>query len=47
MRLKEKNPILICVDLQLGFLDEDSWGENRNNKDVAKICPSIRARLRN
>ena len=41
MRLKEKNPILICVDLQLGFLDEDSWGGNRNNKDAEKICAKI------
>ena len=35
--------ILICVDLQLGFLDEDSWGGNRNNKDALKnyLCKKL------
>ena len=46
MKLRQVKPILICVDLQLGFLDEDSWGGNRSNKDVAKIRATIRARLR-
>jgi len=41
MQLRERNPTLICVDLQLGFLDEDSWGGNRNNKDAEKICAKI------
>ena len=41
MKLRQIKPILICVDLQLGFLDEDSWGGNRNNKDAEKICAKI------
>ena len=38
MRLRETKPVLICIDLQLGFLDEDSWGGNRNNKDAEEVC---------
>jgi nicotinamidase-related amidase len=41
MKLRQVNPVLICVDLQLGFLDEESWGGNRNNKDAEKICAKI------
>ena len=41
MKLRQVKPILICVDLQLGFLDEDSWGGNRNNKDAEIICAKI------
>ena len=41
MKLRQVKWILICVDLQLGFLDEDSWGGNRNNKDEEKMCAKI------
>ena len=41
MKLRHVKPILICVDLQLGFLEEDSWGGNRNNKDAEKICAKV------
>ena len=41
MKLRQVKPILICVDLQLGFLDEASWGGNRNNKDAEIICAKI------
>ena len=41
MNLQQVKPILICVDLQLGFLDEDGWGGNRNNKDAEIICAKI------
>jgi len=37
MKLREIHPILICVDIQLGFLDEDYWGGNRNNKNAEKF----------
>jgi len=37
MKLRETKPVLICIDLQLGFLDEDSWGGNRNNKDAEEV----------
>jgi len=41
MKLRETKPVLICIDLQLGFLDEDSWGGNRNNKDAEEVCAKI------
>ena len=31
MKLRKKSPILICVDLQMGFLEEEYWGGGRNN----------------
>ena len=41
MKLKSIKPTLLCIDLQLGFLDEEHWGGNRNNKDAEKICAKI------
>ena len=41
MKLRQKNPILICVDIQLGFLEEDYWGGNRNNKNAEKVGAEI------
>lgn len=41
MKLREKNPALILVDLQKAFEDEDYWGGNRNNKDAEKKCEQI------
>ena len=41
MKLRTKNPILICVDIQLGFLEEDYWGGNRNNKNAEEVCAQI------
>ena len=41
MKLREIHPILICVDIQLGFLDEDYWGGNRNNKNAEGICAEV------
>ena len=26
MKLRKKSPILICVDIQMGFLEEEYWG---------------------
>jgi nicotinamidase-related amidase len=34
MKLREKNPALIIIDVQKGFNEEDFWGGNRNNKDA-------------
>ena len=31
MKLRKKSPILICVDIQMGFLEEEYWGGGRNN----------------
>lgn len=41
MKLRKKSPILICVDIQKGFLDEEYWGGGRNNKDAEAICSTI------
>ncbi|MGY9053943.1 MAG: cysteine hydrolase family protein [Rhodobacterales bacterium] len=41
MNLRDKAPILICVDLQKGFSDEKYWGGGRNNKDAEVICSVI------
>ena len=41
MKLREKKPILLCIDIQLGFLEEEYWGGNRNNKDAESVCANI------
>lgn len=46
MKLMTGKPTLICVDLQLGFLEEDSWGGNRNNKNAEEISSKIIAKWR-
>ncbi|WP_080780093.1 cysteine hydrolase family protein [Chryseobacterium phocaeense] len=35
--LRDSQPALILIDIQNGFLDENYWGGNRNNKDAEKI----------
>jgi len=46
MKLKEKKPALILIDIQKGFLNEASWGGNRNNKNAEIICGEILDRWR-
>ena len=46
MKLRHQKPILICVDLQQGFLDEAFWGGNRNNKNAEEIASHIIAKWR-
>ena len=41
MKLRDKNPALILVDVQNAFLNEEYWGGNRNNKDAEIICGKI------
>ena len=41
MKISHQLPVLICVDIQLGFLDEDYWGGNRNNRNAEEICARI------
>ncbi|HFK5509428.1 TPA: cysteine hydrolase family protein [Elizabethkingia anophelis] len=41
MKLREKKPALILIDIQKGFLDEDYWGGNRNNKNAEEIAGTI------
>lgn len=41
-KLRDKSPILLCVDIQMGFeLDEEYWGGGRNNKNAEQICGDI------
>jgi nicotinamidase-related amidase len=46
MNLRSQKPILICVDLQQGFLEEAYWGGNRNNKNAEEISSQIIATWR-
>ena len=46
MNLRSQKPILICVDLQLGFQEEAYWGGNRNNKNAEEISSQIIAKWR-
>lgn len=46
MKLRDKKPALILIDIQKGFLDENYWGGNRNNKDAEKISGKILERWR-
>lgn len=41
MKLREKNPALILIDVQKAFLEDDYWGGNRNNKNAELICGKI------
>lgn len=41
MKLKEKKPALILIDVQKAFKDEEYWGGNRNNKNAEIICGKI------
>ncbi|MDG1146829.1 MAG: cysteine hydrolase family protein [Crocinitomicaceae bacterium] len=41
MKLQDKKPALILVDVQKAFLDEEYWGGNRNNKDAELVCGKI------
>ena len=46
MNLRSQKPILICVDLQKGFLEEAYWGGNRNNKNAEEISSLIISKWR-
>jgi nicotinamidase-related amidase len=41
MKLREKSPALLLIDIQKAFYNEDFWGGNRNNKDSEKKCQQI------
>ena len=41
MKLRDKKPALILIDIQKGFLDENYWGGNRNNKETEKLSGKI------
>jgi len=46
VKLREKNPALILVDVQIAFFEEDYWGGNRNNKNAEVICGKILTKWR-
>ncbi|REC49451.1 cysteine hydrolase family protein [Chryseobacterium pennipullorum] len=46
MKLRDKNPALLLIDIQKGFLDEDYWGGHRNNKEAEAISGKILQRWR-
>ena len=46
MKLREKRPALILIDIQKGFLDENYWGGNRNNKNAEEISGKILEKFR-
>ena len=46
MKLRNRNPALILIDIQKAFLDEEYWGGNRNNKNAEIICGDILNRWR-
>ena len=37
----KKNPVLLVVDVQKGFLDEKHWGGNRNNNNAELVCSKL------
>lgn len=39
--LKDKRPTLLLIDIQKGFLKEDIWGGERNNKGAEIICEKL------
>lgn len=41
MKLREKIPALLLIDVQKAFLDEEYWGGNRNNKNAEIVCGKI------
>lgn len=41
MSLANKKPILLCIDIQLGFQEQGYWGTQRNNPDAEKVCADI------
>lgn len=41
MKLRNKKPALLLVDIQKAFLEEEYWGGNRNNKNAEVVCANI------
>ncbi|CAH0150865.1 cysteine hydrolase family protein [Chryseobacterium sp. Bi04] len=41
MKLRDKKPALVLIDIQKGFLDEDYWGGNRNNKTAEQVSGQL------
>lgn len=41
MKLRDKTPALLLIDIQKGFLEEKYWGGNRNNKTAEQISGQL------
>jgi len=41
MRLRKKSPILLCVDCQKGFYEENYQGGSINNKQWESVCGKV------
>lgn len=41
MKLRNKKPALILINVQKAFLDEVPWGGNKNNKNAELVCGKI------
>jgi len=41
MKLRDKKPALLLIDMQKGFDNEEYWGGNRNNKDAEQKAKQI------
>ncbi|SNY93879.1 Nicotinamidase-related amidase [Cohaesibacter sp. ES.047] len=41
MSLREKSPILLCIDVQMGFQDEAYWGGGRNNPQAEEVVARV------
>ena len=41
IKIINQNPVLLVIDVQKGFLTENYWGGNRNNKDAERICGNL------
>ncbi|WP_319529069.1 cysteine hydrolase family protein [uncultured Cohaesibacter sp.] len=41
MSLRDKAPVLLCIDVQMGFQDEAYWGGGRNNPQAEEVCGAL------
>ncbi len=41
MKFKDKEPVLVLVDMQMGFKDEAHWGGNRNNPQMEENLQNL------
>ena len=40
-------PTLVCIDIQMGFLDTKYWGAERNNPNAEEVCGTLLRAWRN
>ena len=44
--LIKKKPVLLAIDIQKGFYDEDYWGGNISNKNIESISSNLINKIR-